>query len=296
MIGGFGGPGVAFAVLAAFVWGGYLFVIKSSFDGYPASVLVAGINAAAFCWYLPVAALAGPSNAPLLPGSPGATALLFMLAVVVVTALATGTMFRALAVGDVSYVAPVSKIVPVFVLPLEVVLLDEHLSTVQVAGVVTATFAVYLMNYRGGGLLVPLRKAATYRPAQFALLSAALFGIVDVSRRVALQEFTIPPRVWVLGLFGGMALLATPVAIRAWSGGTRRDLPKFVGTALFAVAGEHLTALAFDIAPASIASPIINTQAVVAVLLGGVVLHEERLRFRLGAAAIAVVGVALIAA
>ena len=79
----------------------------------------------------------------------------------------------------------------------------------------TATFAVYLVNYRGGGLLVPLRNAATYRSAQFALLSAALFGIVDVSRRVTLQEFTIPPRVWVPGLFGGMALLATPVAIRA---------------------------------------------------------------------------------
>ena len=62
------------------------------------------------------------------------------------------------------------------------------------------------------------------------------------------------------------------------------------------VVGEHLTALAFDTAPASIASLIINTQAVVAVLLGGVVPHEERLRSRLGAAAIAVVGVALIAA
>lgn len=295
MIGGLGGPGVAFAVLAAVVWGGYLFVIKSSFGDYPASVFVAVINVAAFCWYLPVALLSGPSDAPLVPAL-GTTAWLFMLGVVGVSALATAALFRALAVGDVSYVAPVSKIVPVFVLPLEIVLLDEHLSTVQIAGVVTATVAVYLMNYRGGGLLVPLRKAVTYRPAQFALLSALLFGIVDVSRRVILQEFTIPPRVWVLGLFGGMALLATPVAIRAWSGGTRRDLPKFVATALFAVVGEHFTALAFDIAPASIASPIINTQAVVAVLLGGVVLHEERLRARLGAAAIAVVGVALIAA
>ncbi|WP_273837591.1 DMT family transporter [Halococcus sp. PRR34] len=296
MIGGFGGPGVAFAVLAAFVWGGYLFVIKSYFAGYPASVILVGINVAAFCWYLPVAVLTTPSNAPLLPGSLETTAWLFMLGVIGVTALATGSMFRALAVGDVSYVAPVSKIVPVFVLPLEIVLLDEHLSTVQIAGVVIATFAVYLMNYRGGGLLVPLRKTVTYRPAQFALLSAMLFGIVDVSRRVILQEFTIPPRVWVLGLFGGMALLAAPVAIRSWPEGTRRDAPKFVATALFAVVGEHLTALAFDVAPASIASPIINTQAIVAVLLGGVVLHEERLRSRLGAAVIAVTGVALIAA
>ena len=59
---------------------------------------------------------------------------------------------------------------------------------------------------------------------------------------------------------------------------------------------EHATSLAFSLVPASVASPIINTQAVVAVVLGGVVLREEAFGIRLAAAGLAVVGVGLIAA
>jgi drug/metabolite transporter (DMT)-like permease len=52
--------------------------------------------------------------------------------------------------------------------------------------------------------------------------------------------------------------------------------------------------LSFADLPASLASPVINTQAVVAVGLGGVLLGEEALRIRLVAAAFAVAGVTLI--
>lgn len=53
--------------------------------------------------------------------------------------------------------------------------------------------------------------------------------------------------------------------------------------------------IAFSTLPASIASPIINTQAIVAVVLGGLVLREEAFALRLLAAALAVCGVTLIA-
>lgn len=56
-----------------------------------------------------------------------------------------------------------------------------------------------------------------------------------------------------------------------------------------------MTALAFSSVPASVASPIISLQAVVAVVLGGVVLDEDGLALRLAAAGSATVGVALIA-
>jgi drug/metabolite transporter (DMT)-like permease len=52
--------------------------------------------------------------------------------------------------------------------------------------------------------------------------------------------------------------------------------------------------LAVTTLSASIASPIINTQAVVAVLLGGVLLGEDAFRVRLLAAGFAVAGVTMI--
>jgi len=72
----------------------------------------------------------------------------------------------AIAVGDVSYVAPISKLVPVFVIPVEVAVFGQRLTPLQTAGIVVATAAVYVANYERGALLEPLIRAARSRPAR----------------------------------------------------------------------------------------------------------------------------------
>jgi drug/metabolite transporter (DMT)-like permease len=287
-------PGILYSVMAALVWGTYIFVLKRYFAGYPGTVLTVVLNALAVLWYLPVAATS--LSADDLPTA--ATFGLSEVGVVVGTVLATAAAFllflRAIDVGDVSYVTPINKIVPVFVLPLEVLFLHQRLTPLQVTGVAVATLAVYVANFRGGALLEPLRKAATTRPAQFALVSAACYGLSDVGKRLALQELALPPQLWVPTLLGGVLVLLLPLAYRSWVP-VRHDLPKFVAAGAGVALGEHVTSLAFAAAPASIASPVINTQAVVAVVLGGVVLREEAFGTRLAAAALAVFGVGLIA-
>lgn len=286
--------GLAVAVLAAFVWGSYLFALKRYFPSYSASVIVAVVHPLAIALYLPVAVGSMPAAGPsplrlLLDGGVG-------IAVIVVSnSLAFMAFIRAIAVGEISYVAPISKIVPVFVLPLEILLLGEHLTSLQLAGIALATVAVYVANFQGGAWLAPLRRAAHSRAAGFALLSAALYAVGDVGRRVTLQELAVPPSLLVVALLGGMAVVLAPQAIRTWPGGVREDLPKFLVAGAVVAAGEHTTMIAFSILPASIASPIINTQAIVAVVLGGLVLREESFALRLLAAALAVCGVTLIA-
>jgi drug/metabolite transporter (DMT)-like permease len=196
--------------------------------------------------------------------------------------------------GDVSYVAPINKLVPVFVLPIEIVLLSAHLSPLQLAGVGVATLAVYVANYQGGDLVEPLRRAANSRPAQFALASAACYAVSDVGKRVALQELAIPTTLWVPTLFVGGTLVLLPLAVRDWRP-VRTHLPRFAAMGLLVAGSEHVTSVAFSLVPASIGSPIINTQAVVAVILGGVILREAQFGTRLVAAFLAVAGVTLIA-
>jgi drug/metabolite transporter (DMT)-like permease len=74
----------------------------------------------------------------------------------------------------------------------------------------------------------------------------------------------------------------------------REDLHLFAGAGLLIAVGEHFVMLAFSKLSASIASPVINTQAVIAVLLGGVLLGEDAFRVRLVAAAFAIAGVTMI--
>lgn len=284
--------GVALALAAAVVFGTYLFVVKRYFGEYPAPTYVLYANVAGVLAYLPVAALTMPA-APLAGFTAATVGLL------VGTSVATGfallAFFRGLRLGDVSYVAPISKVVPAFVLPLEVLVLGERLAPLQVAGVVVITVALYVANYRRGDLLEPLRRAATTSAAQFALASAAVFGVVDVGKRLLMQEHAVPPPVFVPVLLVVVAATMLPLAARAWPrGDPRGDFRKWAGVGVLVATAQHLTAVAFQTLPASVASPLVNTQAVVAVALGALVLNEPQFRTRLAAAALAVAGVALV--
>jgi len=285
--------GLVFAILAAFVWGGYIYLLKRSFSTYPPAALVVLLNSFAVIWYLPVIAT------EYTRVSEAASTFGFQEAgILVLTAAMTGAavvlFLRALAVGDVSYVTPINKIVPVFVLPMEIVLLGQILTPLQVFGVVVATLAVYVANYEPGGFFQPFVKAAHYRPAQLALVSAVCFAVGDLGRRVALQELAIADRLWVPLLLFVIALLLVPMAVADPPDIGLTDLPKFAFVGAFVAAGEHLTTLAFAALPASIASPIINTQAIIAVMLGGILLGEDHFPLRLLAAVLAVCGVALL--
>ena len=289
--------GIGVAVGAALVWGGYLFYLKRAFADYPASLLTVSINSFALVWSLPVLLVGvGPQGASDALAAFGVDELAVISLTAVMVAGAMIAFLRALAVGDVSYVAPISKIVPVFVVPIEVLALGQVLTPLEVAGVVVATIAVYVANFRGGALLDPLRRATTSTAARLAILSAMAFAVSDVARRLALQELAIPVGLWIPLLLGGVAAVLLPAAILADTPATfRADLPKFAAGGLFVAVGEGLTNVAFSLVPASIASPIINTQAVVAVVLGGLLLDEQQFGVRLVAAGLAVVGVTMIA-
>ncbi|XVH32537.1 EamA family transporter [Haloferacaceae archaeon DSL9] len=288
--------GIGYSIGAALVWGVYLFVLKRSFGGYPATTLTVLLNAFAILWYLPVTA-ASISVAELAAAAESLAPL--HAAVVLGTAAATAAAFvlflEALDGGDVSYVAPINKVVPVFVLPLEIVVLGQYLTPLQILGVVVATLAVYVANFQRGRLLDPIRRAAASRPAQLALVSAMCYALGDLGKRVALQELSIAAELWVLFLLGTVLVLLLPSGWRARPADVRGDLPLFAAAAVLVAVGEHLTTLAFALVPASIASPIINTQAIVAVVLGGILLREEYFATRAVAAILAVTGVALIA-
>lgn len=283
--------GIALALLAACLLGVYMFVVKRYFGRYPASVYMFGVYATAIAWYLPVAV--ATSATPPVPTTPTALAASVAVSLGVVVALLA--FFRALSTGDVSYVAPISKVVPVFVLPLEVLLLQERLSGLQIAGVLVATLGLYLVNYEPGELLTPLRRAVRARPAQLALASAATFAVVDVGKRVVLQELAVAPAAFVVVMLVTVFVGVTPLALpRLDRAAMAADWRKFVVAGAMVAAGQHVISLAFTTLPASVASPVVNAQAVVAVVLGGVVLEEPNFPTRLVAATVAIGGVAMI--
>jgi len=122
---------------------------------------------------------------------------------------------------------------------------------------------------RTGAFLDPFRRAVTTPAARLAVASAAIFGFVDVSKRLLMQELAVPPQVFVPVLLTTVAATMAPFALRAWpEAGPRGDLPKWLGVGVLVASAQHLTAVSFQTLSASIASPLVNSQAVVAVVLG----------------------------
>lgn len=285
--------GIGLALLAAVLWGGYLFTIKRYFAMDTPVVVIVTLNICAAAIYVPVLWFHRPTGVPLFPSIP-AREWVYVAAVLAVFSAAVMTLYHALARGDVSYVAPISKISPLFVLPIEMLVLGEFLTPLQVLGVGCATMGVYIANYTGGSLLAPVVHAATSGPARLALTHALLFGVYQVGVRYVLHDLALPTRVWVIIKLVGVAMILGPLAVRRWSNAVLAKWQLVAFAAVLIVAAEHVTALAFAATPASIASPIVNFQAIVAVLLGGIVLGESQLGLRIVAAAVAVVGVVLI--
>jgi drug/metabolite transporter (DMT)-like permease len=295
---GFGLPaGVGLGLAAALAFGGYLFAYKRSFAGLPATVYVAANELVALGWYAVIAAATWPTGEPLVPPGFGTREWLLLAGTTLAAGLAALVSIRAFKLGEVSYVAPLNKLVPAFVLPLELALLDERLAPLQVGGIVVVTVAIYVANYEGGGLLAPFRRAAGYTPARLALGGAVLFAVADVGTRAVLSTTDLVPQALALATFVGVSAVAIPFAVPRFDpDGLRGSLPELAGLAALFAVGIHLTILAFDAAPASVVSPVVNTQAVVAVVLGGVLLRERGFGRRLLAALLAVAGVAFIAA
>lgn len=285
--------GFVLSIAAALVLGSYLVGVKRYFSQYPPTLLVALTYSVAMAWYLPAVALAVPMDQLIF--SVGLRGGAVLVGTAGFTALALFAFYRSLAIGDVSYVAPISKIVPVFVLPLEVLLLGQELSALQVGGVCVATVAVYVANYQSDSLLAPIRQLARSKAGLLALASAAAFGVVDVGKRISMQELGVSPEGFVATMLVLVTLFLTPSAVRNcravdWWGD--RYLLAVAGLVL--VIGQHLVAVAFQTLPASVVSPIVNTQGVVAVFLGSVLLGEPHVRVRLAAAGLAVIGIVFI--
>ena len=287
-------PGSTYALGSAVVWGGFLFYFKRHFDDYPPTVALVLTSTFGVVCYLPVVAVTLWAGAPFVPSLFGGTEVVITAVTILLFTLSLLCFYHAISTGSVSLVTPISKIHPVFVVPMELLLLGTRVSTVQVFGIVLATVAVYLANYSGDGLSVPIRKLASSRPAQLGLLSAALMALVNVSQRALLHDLALTPQVWVVVKNGGVALLLAPLAARQWSVDVRGNLATFVVAGLFIAAGEHLVALAYASVPASIAAPLVSLQAIVAVVLAGVLLNEDDFLVRLTAALVAILGIAFV--
>jgi drug/metabolite transporter (DMT)-like permease len=206
-------------------------------------------------------------------------------------AVGLAALYRGLAVGSMSVVAPISAtaaVVPV----VTGVVTGERPSAVQAAGIALALAGVVLAS-READATGHGRGVAT--GVGLALVAALSFGVLLVALGAASEGDAL----WgtlAMRTTSFTVLAATAVAVRASVSPSRSDLPALLAVGLLDTAGNALFAIASTESLLSVAAVLAQVYPVVTVILARVVLGERIARPQQVGVVAALVGVTLITA
>jgi drug/metabolite transporter (DMT)-like permease len=275
---------VALALAASGCWGVADFTggLKSKRVAIPLVLFV--VEGAGLAGVLVVIALSGE---PL----PGSRAVIASLVAGVAGIGSLGLFYRALAIGTMSIVAPISA--SGVALPVVVgIATGDSLSVVVSAGLAITVAGIVLAS-RESPEAEPQDARARRTSVVLALLAAAGFGTYFVLSDVA-SDYSV---LWLLALSRVIvvpAMAGVVLASRARAGGS--DLLTLVGAGLLDVAATGLYGLALTKGELSIVSVVGALYPVSTVLLARVVLGERLRPVQAAGVAAAFTGVALIVA
>lgn len=234
-----------------------------------------------------------------------------------VNAVATPLVVVALQRSDLSLVAPLTSLTPLFMLVTGVVVLGEVPGPAGVAGVVVIAIGAYLLTLsdRHTGVLAPLRALLRDPGARAMLLVAFLYSISATYDKVGTTASS--PLMWAASINGVVMVALAPMAVRRRgrmaaargrdseshppheSAGARQlrrlgPAPAIVlaGSLAAIAAAAQMTALMLTLAAFVIA--VKRTSTLFGVLLGHSLFAESHVRERLLGAAVMLAGFILL--
>lgn len=214
--------------------------------------------------------------------------------------------------GELGVTYPLLTLTPLFVIPVEFLLLRELPGPWGAAGIGLIVSGIYLLNFhqRRLGPLEPFRALFRSPGARRALAVAVIWSVSGTVDRVGVLESS--PAFYGVALAGGLTVLFLPViwGVRRWGprpgrGGTDSAAGSAAGVpavALLLVVHGLLFAVMFivqmealNLALASYVLSIKRTGAILAVVLGWLLFREAAFGPRVVGTAVSVAGVVVLA-
>jgi drug/metabolite transporter (DMT)-like permease len=225
-------------------------------------------------------------------GPPGGRFAVFAALSALAGIVGLAAFYRALAIGNMGVVAPISACAGVVPVTVGVATGDRP-GTLQAVGLVLALLGVVLAAREEvvgeGG------KRGTARGAGLALISALGFGLFFLAMDRA-SEGDVPWAMLVNRLTGVTVLISATLALRTGFRAGRRDLPVLAGIGVLDTAANAMYAVATTKGLVSVVSVLGSLYPVTTIGLAALVLGERPHRLAQVGVVTALCGVALIAA
>ncbi len=205
---------------------------------------------------------------------------------------------RAYRLSDVSVVSPMFATGPMLTVITAFLILGEQPSLPAIAGVVLISVGAYLLKADGtADRLAPLRRLASDRGVQLIVLVVIIYSITATIDKIGLTASS--PVFWALSTYTLSAVIMFPIMVRKTPDWREKLQTSWRPLLVLGLLGGcyiilQLTAIRLTLVANVIA---IKRLSMLLAVLGGVLVFEEgSIRQRLGAAAVMVTGVILIAA
>jgi drug/metabolite transporter (DMT)-like permease len=277
--------GIVLGVISALSWG------SSDFAGGLASRRIGSLTTATIAQLIGLFTLAVVSV--FAAESPADQAeVLWSLAAGVGGSIAIASFYRALALGEMGVVAPLTGVVGAGVPIVVSFALGERVGALQAAGVACALAAVVVVSIGSAS------RPTTWRTLPFVAAAGLGFAFffVSMDRATASSGHLWLPLL-MARLSSGAILVAIGIVTRGVSvRAAGRHLPLLVLVGLGDLGGSLFFMLANANGPLSIAVVLSSLYPVTTALLAWLILHERLGRPQIAAAALALAGIALIAA
>ena len=225
-------------------------------------------------------------------GAPGGTFAVFAVLSAVAGITGLAAFYRALAIGNMGVVAPISACAAVVPVAVGIATGDRP-GALQAAGLVLALVGVVLASREEvtgeGG------RRGTARGTGLALISALGFGFFFL----AMDRAADGDVAWAMlvNRITGVAILATAfLALRTPVRATRRDAPVLIGIGFLDIGANAMFAVAATEGLVSVVAVLGSLYPLTTVGLAALVLHERPHRLAQVGVVIALCGVVLIAA
>ena len=197
-----------------------------------------------------------------------------------------------------SEVSPLYNFGTIITVVLAVVLLHEKLTGLQVVGILTIVFGTYFLEMKKGSPLAPLQKIfasekihyvifSTIGYSILAVLSKYILGFVDPITYIFSQLFISGAFVFLLSMFKGLSVKNIISGIRG-----HRLAILIIAISMFVA--QIFEILAFADGEASLVMPIIRCWTLLATVFGGAFFREGRMKNKIIASIIMLIGVFII--
>ncbi len=226
---------------------------------------------------------------------------IFTAITIAANAAASLTQVRVIQKEDISASQPLLGLIPMFMIPWNVLLLGENTHAVTLAGILIACAGAYVMNISpGGGFLSPMKEAFVKPASRAMLISAILYGLTSVCDKPAIEassgySYTL---IWMFcsGTFVGTFFVSRRSGREIVKAALNRDnLIQTVFWASAFLAQMYAIQLAIHIeSSATYVKTLTLLSIIITVFLGRLVFREGNLKRNLAGATLILAGSAII--